>query len=97
MSTWQSRDSPINRFRKYLEKKGWWSAEEEAAFKKSTRSQVLKAFMDAEKVKKPRVSELFSDVYDTLPPALHSQKAELERIMKLYPEHYDQKDYEPEN
>ena len=96
MSDWQNRDSPITRFRKYLESKGWWSTEEEKEFKKETRSTILKSFAAAEKRKKPSVKELFTDVYDELPVHLKEQQEELARLMKKYPKHYDASNYSRE-
>ena len=29
---WEHMDNPITRFRRYLEKKGWWNEEEEQAW-----------------------------------------------------------------
>lgn len=76
-----------------MERKGWWSEKEDAEYKKVARQSVLKAFSEAEKVEKPKIDEMFTDVYDELPPSLKAQKEELERIMTKYPEFYDQKGY----
>jgi 2-oxoisovalerate dehydrogenase E1 component alpha subunit len=93
VADWMNHDSPINRFRKYLEARQWWNEELESTFKKQTRTDVLKAFAEAEKRKKPGLECLFSDVYDELPWNLVEQKRELEEIMKKYPEHYDASGY----
>lgn len=77
------------RFRKYIESKGLWNADKEAAYKKEARSNVLKSFAAAEKRKKPSVQHLFTEVYDSLPPHLVEQQAELKRLMEKYPTHYD--------
>jgi 2-oxoisovalerate dehydrogenase E1 component alpha subunit len=89
------QDSPINRFRKYVEAKGWWSESEDSAFKKEIRTEILQAFAKAEKRKKPSVDELFTDVYDELPWHLKEQQAELKEMMKKYPEQYDTSGYAP--
>ncbi|KAI8905508.1 thiamine diphosphate-binding protein [Gorgonomyces haynaldii] len=91
---WQKRDSPINRFRLYLEKKGLWDDAKEKQTRQETRKQVLEAFTKAEKLKKPSVGELFTDVYDELPPHLKKQQQELERLRKEYPQHYDASAYQ---
>ncbi|KAJ3329668.1 hypothetical protein HDU76_007422 [Blyttiomyces sp. JEL0837] len=90
VSDWMKQDSPLTRFRKYLETKSWWSEEQEQEFKKTVRAEVLQAFAKAEKVKKPPVSDLFEDVYDVLPAHLKQQQEELKELMRKYPEHYDQ-------
>ncbi|KAJ3248213.1 hypothetical protein HDU78_001613 [Chytriomyces hyalinus] len=89
VSDWMKKDSPINRFRKYLETKGWWSEEEEQALRKACRTEILSAFSAAEKVKKPAVSNLFTDVYDEMPWNLVEQKEKLDKLMKKYPSHFD--------
>ena len=86
---WKDKESPINRFRKYLEAKQLWNAQEDEKYRKDARARVLKAFAAAEKIKKPPVEELFNDVYDVLPNHLVEQKAELDRLLKEYPNHYD--------
>ena len=35
-----------------------------------------------------QVDELFTDVYDSVPKHLQEQKAELEAMMRKYPDHY---------
>ncbi|KAJ3123386.1 hypothetical protein HK098_001930 [Nowakowskiella sp. JEL0407] len=104
-STWEKTDSPIARFKKYLEAKSWWSETEDEEYRKSVRIEILKCFGDAEKVKKPSLDELFTDVYAPnanevgvdgepwIPEELQRQKKMLEDIMKKYPNHYDDTDY----
>lgn len=88
VSDWQKQDSPIIRLRKYLEKKGWWTEEEEIAYKKTCRTEILAAFGRAEKQLKPNVNEMFEDVYEKLPWHLQEQKQELAELIKNYPEYY---------
>ncbi|EGF83280.1 hypothetical protein BATDEDRAFT_9167 [Batrachochytrium dendrobatidis JAM81] len=95
VAEWQQNHSPMVRFRKYLEARSLWSEEEEQAFKKDIRTKILKSFAAAEKVRKPPIEDLFTDVYDEMPPNLIEQKAELDRIMKKYPEFYDQNPHAP--
>ncbi|ORY02020.1 Dehydrogenase, E1 component [Basidiobolus meristosporus CBS 931.73] len=85
---WERLDSPLTRIRKYLERKGWWSDEEEKAYRKETRTKILKSFSAAEKYKKPAIKELFEDVYDKMTPNLVEQKAELDELLKKYPQYY---------
>ena len=84
----QTTNSPLSRFRLYLESIGLWSDQQETEFKTETRKKVLASFENAEKQLKPRVSEMFGDVYDQLPPLLNEQKMELENLMKQYPDMY---------
>ncbi|RKO96813.1 hypothetical protein CAUPRSCDRAFT_10020 [Caulochytrium protostelioides] len=94
VADWQRQDSPNVRFRKYLERKGWWDDAAEAHAKKTLRAQVLQAFARAEKVKKPALQHLFTDVYDTLPPHLQAQQAELQRLLEKYPNELNTADFE---
>lgn len=76
------------RLRKYLEQKGWWNEKEDVAWKKQSRVDVLKAFSQAEKRKKPAISELFTDVYDVMPKHLQEQQREMLAMVEKYPDQY---------
>jgi 2-oxoisovalerate dehydrogenase E1 component alpha subunit len=86
---WKSNDSPITRFRQYLEHKHLWNEDLEKEFQEKIRKEVLKAFSKAEKLKKPNIDELFTDVYDVIPSHLQEQQKELKRILRDYPEHFN--------
>ena len=86
---WHQNDSPITRFRKYLQSKALWDQAKETEYKAEIRKEILKSFNAAEKRKKPSIKELFTDVYDEVPPHLQLQRTELDRLIKQYPEHYD--------
>lgn len=47
--------------------KGWWSESDESALIKKTKSDVMKAFTRAEKLPKPKLSEMFNDVWAVAP------------------------------
>lgn len=47
--------------------KGWWSESEDADLVKKTKSDVMKAFTRAEKLPKPKLSEMFNDVWAVQP------------------------------
>jgi 2-oxoisovalerate dehydrogenase E1 component alpha subunit len=93
---WKTRDNPVVRFRKYMESKNWWSQAEEDLHKNAIKKELLEAFTQAEKVPKPALRHLFTDVYDELTPQLKEQEAELHRILKAYPEHYPTATYAKE-
>ncbi|NXA59693.1 ODBA dehydrogenase, partial [Mohoua ochrocephala] len=85
---WDKQDHPISRLRHYMANRGWWDEEEEKAWRKSSRKMVLEAFEQAEREPKPPPRLLFSDVYLEMPPRLRRQRAELERHLETYGEHY---------
>jgi len=58
-------DNPISRFRAFLVGKGWWSEDEEVELISKNKSEVLRSFSRAEKLPKPKLSEMFNDVWAT--------------------------------
>lgn len=91
---WHQQDHPISRLRKYMELREWWDDKAEAEWKDETKRNVMKAFVAAEKKIKPKLSEMFNDVYDEWPENLKSQYSELIDHLKQYKEHYPIKNYE---
>lgn len=86
---WQEPESdPLARFRRYLERKGWWAPEEETQLRDAERLAVLRALEAAEGKPKPPLSELFTDVYADKPAHLREQERELAEHVAKYPEHY---------
>ncbi|BBN81543.1 3-methyl-2-oxobutanoate dehydrogenase [Pseudoalteromonas sp. A25] len=79
---------PIERFRKWLLKQGWLDEKEDEAAKDKIREDILAAVKVAEKVQKPALEELVSDVYDTPIPALQKQYEELKEHIKQHPDAY---------
>ncbi|KAJ2368247.1 hypothetical protein H4S01_001693 [Coemansia sp. RSA 2610] len=90
---WSKRDNPIARMRAWLENKGWWAKGEDTEISKSAKAEVLAAFAAAEKLKKPAIRHLFEDVYNEIPPSLHREKAEIEALVKKYPDYYQVNDF----
>jgi 2-oxoisovalerate dehydrogenase E1 component alpha subunit len=73
---WERRD-PIERWKKYLTKRGLYSEPIEATFRQEIGDEILAALAHAEKVGPPAVSTMFDDVFKDLPPHLEEQKREL--------------------
>ncbi len=48
----------------------------------------MKSFAAAENRKKPNPEELFSDVYDEMPPTLRRQMQDMKHHVQQYREHY---------
>lgn len=91
---WKRRDNPITRLRKYLEKKGLWEDEKEKDARGRIRKEVLKAFSEAEKEKKPPLRSMFEDVYEEITPETRRQMEELKGVIDRYPEEYDVGEFE---
>jgi 2-oxoisovalerate dehydrogenase E1 component alpha subunit len=85
---WRQNHHPIPRVRSYLYQKNWWTEDEEKSLLKDLRKQVLDALKLAEQQKKPPFSELFTDVYDVVPPHLEEQKTQLLEHLAKYPDAY---------
>ena len=65
-----------------------WDDTAEAALRTETRKRIVEAFNKAEKRKKPPVRELFTDVFDTVPPLLQAQEREMLAHIAKYPADY---------
>lgn len=91
---WKRRDNPITRLRKYLELKGIWDENKEQEARGSIRKEILKAFSEAEKEKKPPLRSMFEDIYEELTPDAKRQIAELRDIIERYPDEYDVSEFD---
>jgi pyruvate dehydrogenase E1 component alpha subunit len=76
LAEWQKRD-PLVRFRKYLEKKGVWSEAEEKKAQDDANRELDEAIAYAEKLPKPALETLFTDVYAEMPWHLEEQLRQL--------------------
>ncbi|XP_030465334.2 2-oxoisovalerate dehydrogenase subunit alpha 1, mitochondrial-like isoform X2 [Syzygium oleosum] len=85
---WKMLRNPVNRFRKWVERKMWWDDKREVELRNNIRNQVLQAIQTAEKYEKPPLSDLFRDVYDALPSNLHEQESQLRETIKRHPKDY---------
>ncbi|KAI0129509.1 thiamine diphosphate-binding protein [Xylariales sp. AK1849] len=91
---WKRRDNPLARLRKYMEAKGIWDETKEKDARGSIRRDVLKAFSEAEKEKKPPIRAMFEDIYEDLTPDLKAQMKELREHLEKYPDEYDLSEFE---
>ncbi|KAK3316055.1 thiamine diphosphate-binding protein [Apodospora peruviana] len=91
---WKRRDNPIARLRKWMEAKGCWDENKEKEARDSIRGEILKAFSEAEKEKKPPIRTMFEDIYEDLTPDLRQQMKQLREHLERYPEEYDLGDFE---
>ena len=77
LEEWQRRD-PITRFRKYLEKKRIWSESDEKKAQEDANREIDEAIAYAEKIPRPALETLFTDVYADMPWHLEEQLRELQ-------------------
>ncbi|XP_059454767.1 2-oxoisovalerate dehydrogenase subunit alpha 1, mitochondrial-like [Corylus avellana] len=85
---WKVARNPVNRYRKWVERNGWWSDTDESELRSSVRKLVLQAIQNAEKTEKPPLADLFSDVYDHPPSNLQEQEKLLRENIKRHPQDY---------
>ena len=91
---WKRRDNPITRLRKWMEAKGIWDEGKEKDARANIRKDVLRAFADAEKEKKPPLREMFTDVYEEITEEGRAQMGNLRRLIDEYPGEYDVEGFE---
>lgn len=77
-----------------MENQGLWDEGKESDARSQIRRDVLKAFADAEKEKKPSLEDMFTDVYEDLSEESKDHMQELGRLLDEYPEEYDVSEFE---
>ncbi|KAI3826822.1 hypothetical protein L1987_00878 [Smallanthus sonchifolius] len=85
---WRGDQNPIKRFRKWIESRGWWNAVAESEYRGSVRKQVAQAIQVAERIEKPPVADMFSDVYDAPPRNLNEQEVFVRKTVKKHRQDY---------
>ncbi|XP_035450724.2 2-oxoisovalerate dehydrogenase subunit alpha, mitochondrial isoform X1 [Spodoptera frugiperda] len=85
---WTTDESPLHKFKMYLEAKGIWDAEAEKTCLKESRDTVVRTMQEAEKKKRPHWKEMLEDVYYDMPPRIQKQMKQMEEHLKKYPDKY---------
>ncbi|KAI5305740.1 hypothetical protein KEM55_008875, partial [Ascosphaera atra] len=91
---WKRRDNPISRLRKWLENQGLWNEDLERNTRAELRKEVLREFKEAEKMLKPSLKHMFTDVYEGLTEEQEEQRQQLKEILERYPHEYDLDEFE---
>jgi 2-oxoisovalerate dehydrogenase E1 component alpha subunit len=89
-----TQDTPIERLGKYMRKQGIWNDEKEDLLVETVRKVVRDEFDKAEKIPKPNLEHLFTDVLDTLPARLEAQRKEMFDHISKYPGEYPTENYD---
>ncbi|MDY0406017.1 pyruvate dehydrogenase (acetyl-transferring) E1 component subunit alpha [Virgibacillus sp. 179-BFC.A HS] len=74
-SEWEKKD-PLVRFRTFLENKNLWSEEEENKVIEKAKAEIKDAIKQADKYPKQKVTDLISNMFETLPTNLEEQMEE---------------------
>lgn len=85
---WRLKHDPVSRFRNWLNQNNWWNEKAESNLRTEIRNKILEAIQFAERMEKPSIENLFSDVYDGLPSNLQEQEKQLRETVALHPESY---------
>ncbi|OEL18275.1 2-oxoisovalerate dehydrogenase subunit alpha 2, mitochondrial [Dichanthelium oligosanthes] len=85
---WRTARDPISRYRKWVQGNDWWSDAEESELRSRVRKELLQAIQVAERMPKPPVAELFTDVYDQIPSNLREQEQLLRETIMKHPAEY---------
>lgn len=70
IEVWNTQAHPISKLKNYIVARGWWNEQEENAFTKDIRKQILTQINTSEKKLKPDWREMFNDVYYDMPDHL---------------------------
>ena len=81
--------SPIERFEKFLTKRGLVTAQDTVKFREEARTAVREALKHGIEAQKPPIDELFNDVYDFIPENLQEQRQELKEHLRKYGKEYE--------
>jgi 2-oxoisovalerate dehydrogenase E1 component alpha subunit len=84
---WQAND-PILRMKNWMLAQNWWDEAQETALYEKLREKVLAAVKVAEKIEKPHLDTLISDVYDVPSTQLKAQLEQVKVHINKYPEAY---------
>jgi 2-oxoisovalerate dehydrogenase E1 component alpha subunit len=84
---WRQKD-PIDRMKKWLLGKGWWSDQQDHQIKDAYKKEILNALKSQEKRQSPSLDQLVSDVYQSAPKYLQEQYSDLLAHIDKYPDHY---------
>ncbi len=84
---WQAND-PILRMKNWMLAQNWWDEEQEKALFEKYREEVLAAVKVSEKIGKPHIDTLITDVYDVPSIQLEAQLEQVKAHVNKYPEAY---------
>ncbi|KAM3960070.1 branched chain keto acid dehydrogenase E1 subunit alpha [Aphomia sociella] len=93
---WTKDESPVQKFRLYLEQKGLWDDETDKKWIKECRNRVVRTMQEAEKKKQPHWKVMLEDVYYDMPPRIQKQMQQMEEHLKKYQEHYPMNSFQSE-
>ena len=91
---WEDRE-PVERFESFLQQHGVWDEVDAEAIREEANEQFDEAKAAADAFEKRDVSEMFTYLYDDLPPELERQLEEFESFLEARPDAYDYIEHRP--
>ncbi|XP_003740591.1 2-oxoisovalerate dehydrogenase subunit alpha, mitochondrial [Galendromus occidentalis] len=88
VKTWEEKAHPLVRFRKFITSKGLWTDEREEQFRDEIKKEVLRVFQEGERIKKPPIDVMFTDVYKEMPLHIQEQRDQLREHLSEFGQHY---------
>lgn len=88
VNSWTALNNPIARMRLWMEARGWWGADQDAAARADARAEILAALVASEKKPGPPLRTMVEGVYAEAPPQLRAQEAELHAHLQKYRAEY---------
>ncbi len=85
IEAWRLKSNGVRRTRLYLEGVGLWSSEKEEAAITAEKASILRTIAEVEKKPKPPMRDLFTDVYQDMPPRLAQQEREATEHLQKFP------------
>lgn len=89
------QNCPIARVRRFLESKHTIKPSQTLQWTSEARQAVLTALEQAEKLPKPKIENLFTDVYNELTPELLRQQQQLQNHLSKHENEYNLNEFEP--
>lgn len=88
VQTWKEKEHPLNRIKLLLANANMIDEEYEKEYKENIRKQLIETIFKNEQIKKLPVREMFTDVYDEMPPILQEQHQQLKEHVARYEDKY---------
>lgn len=86
--TFDEQGHPVTRLRHYIMDRGYWTDDQDKDLKAAFKKEVLQTIKEVEKVPKPPVRDLFTDVYKEMPPHLETQMQYMLKHVEQYRDQY---------
>jgi 2-oxoisovalerate dehydrogenase E1 component alpha subunit len=88
MDNWKSNDNPIDRLRDFMVTKGWWDSLKDKQLTDKCQKEIIDSLHKAEATLRSSPTDMFNDVFESMPLYIKKQKAEFIDHVKKYKKEY---------